>query len=135
MEDLGVDRGGGAQGLRRCHAVLDQQLQFTSLVAVSEDADVAAVGNGDTRFEGGLEGRALSFHFIRFGLAPLSPTAILAHGLSGRQSRAQGHAAVGHEPEDLDIALVAMFDGLDSGKRGPAHAFLRHRMRRHRAAG
>src|SRR5689334_5160266 len=60
--------GGGArrrlEGLNRRETVIHEHFDLARALAVREDADVAAVDDGDARFQRGLEAHALRLEFL-----------------------------------------------------------------------
>src|ERR1051326_1776397 len=76
MQHLRIDGCRGAQCLYRRHAVIDHQLELTRIVAVSEDADVAAVADWNARVHCGPEARLLFGDARQIGIDAAAPAAI-----------------------------------------------------------
>jgi hypothetical protein len=109
--------------------VLDQQFQLPGVLAVREDADVAAVRDRHAAGPRGGEGRALGRERrIVGGEATVAPD----RGVGG-QGRDVGDAALGHQREDLRRPAVAVFDARDAGQRRAAHRLGGVRVRGDRA--
>src|SRR5579875_2040091 len=103
MQYLGGDGSCCAQRLRWFHAIFNQQFDFARLVAVSKDADIAAVDNGDADSQCFLEAGTFAFKGGWFGLGVAAPAPITAHGLTGRQRRTERYLLVDHQPKYLGV--------------------------------
>jgi len=114
MKHLRINRSGGLERLHRRHAIVDQQFEFARFVAMSEDADVAAIGNRDARIKSSLETQSLGLDRCRLQVGAGSPAAIALDGVSSGERRAQRHAALGHQLEDLGRAFVPMLNRFHS---------------------
>ena len=132
VEDARGDRGRALQRVHGRHAVVHQHLDLACVVAMREDADVAAADDRHTGVERRLEARALPRDAGRLGIHTLLPAAILRRRVAGRERRAQGDAVFLHQLKDLRRAAVAVLDGLDAAEDRAPHPLGRARVRRHR---
>src|SRR5262249_27612834 len=107
---------------------------FSGFVAVGEDADVAAVGDGDACCQSRFDAGPLCLKPFRLGVA-FFPTTIDSHRLASRDGGAKGYPSVGHQAKHLFIAFIAMLDGLDASQGGSTHALSRGGVSRHGTTG
>ncbi len=90
--------------------------------AVGEDPHVAAVGDDHARLARLLEESPQAGKWLRLGINPDPPAAVLRRrDLRRGQCRAEGNAPLGHQPEHLGVAAVTVLDRRDPGLGGPPH--------------
>jgi len=126
-----IHGGRRAKGLERRQPEVDHELKLAPVLAVGEDAYVAAVAQRHAGVDRGAHAGALGDEGLRLGRARL-PSPVAAVRLVRGDGRAEQGAVLPHEPEYLGRSRVAVLDRLHAGHHRAPHSFRRHGVRDNR---
>jgi hypothetical protein len=121
VEHLSGHRCSGLQRPRRAHPIGHHQLDFAGILAVVEDAYVAAAEDRHASRHRRLEAGAFASNAGRFGTLALAPSGILRGRIPRSQSGAQRDMMFRHHLEDFRRASIAVLDRIHARHKRAAH--------------
>jgi len=101
---------------------VNEQFHLACILAVREDANVAAHRESHAGFARGLHALPLFLDSFRLGPVALMPSFVLRDRISCRDSRAKCHAVLFHELKNFRGAFVAVLDSFDTSQHSAADA-------------
>ena len=136
MKNGGVAARGLTQNFERSEAVfVHEQFHLERVLAMRENADVAAHGESHAGFARRFHARAFLLDARRLRIDAFFPAVITRDRIAGRDGRTKRDAFLFHQTKHFRRAFIAVLDRFDAGIDRAAHSFRGRGVRSGRSTG